>query len=58
MKNEAKSRKRKRARRRWFVCQKNGSPVYSTFRSEGNARAMVRSILGDENKFVYVKRPV
>ena len=58
MKNESKSRRRKKARRRWFVCEKNGSPVYSPFRAEGTARAIVRSIDGDENKFIYVKRPV
>ncbi len=57
-KNEAKSKRRKAARRRWFIFQGGGKVRKEYFRSEGVARDFLRSIGLDEHKFQFLKRPV
>ena len=58
-KNERKIRERRLRRRRWFIYQ-NGRKQYpqSNFRSEGIARAFLRSIELNDLEFQFIKMQV
>ena len=57
-KNEAKSKRRKSRRLRWFI-YKNQSRQYKTpFRSEGAAAAFLRSLQLDPRKYDFIKERV
>ena len=57
-KNEAKSERRKADRRRWFIFKDTRKAFQAYFKSEGSARAFLRSIKENEFKYQFLKRPV
>ena len=57
-KNQAKSELRKDTRRRWFIFKDTRKSFQAPFKSEGSARAFLRSIKENEFRYQFLKRPV